>query len=198
MELMFRVGAGEKLPQRFIDSPFVPFHGHALESRVYAEDPLRSFLPSIGPLNTYKEPPLHCNIDEGGTSVRIDTGVFEGGVISMYYDPMIAKLCTYAKSRAESLALMEGALDQYVIQGLGNNLMFLRDIMRNASFRSGHYGTGFIGQEYPDGFTGVVLDESETHELIASAASMYIAKMDLRESEGDEYGEVSEEGCASR
>ena len=190
VELMFRVGAGEKLPQRFLDSPFVPFHGWAMESRVYAEDPLRNFLPSIGPLNTYKEPPLHCNIEEGGTSVRIDTGVFEGGVISMYYDPMIAKLCTYAKTRDESLCLMEGALDQYVIKGLGNNLMFLRDIMRNKNFRDGNYGTGFIPQEYPDGFLGVSLVPSEAHELIASTAAMYLAKMDLRASEDQEdYGD---------
>lgn len=190
---MFRVGAGEKLPQRFLDSPHVPFHGWAIESRVYAEDPLRNFLPSIGPLNTYKEPPLHCNIAEGGTSVRIDTGVFEGGVISMYYDPMIAKLCTYAKTRNEALCLMEGALDQYVIKGLGNNLMFLRDIMRNKNFREGNYGTSFIPEEYPEGFLGVTLTPSETHELIASAAAMYMAKMDLRASEDQEdYGDDQE------
>lgn len=190
VELMFRVGAGEKLPQRFLDQPFVPFNGWAIESRVYAEDPLRNFLPSIGPLNTYQEPPVHCKMAEGGTSVRNDTGVFEGGVISMYYDPMIAKLCTYAKTRDEALALMEGALDQYVIKGLGNNLMFLRDIMRNAAFKSGNYGTGFIAQEYPEGFLGVSLAESETNELVASAAAMYIAKMDLRASEDEQdYGE---------
>ena len=186
VELMFRVGAGEKLPQRLLDQPFVPFKGWAIESRVYAEDPLRNFLPSIGPLNTYNEPPLHCNINEGGTSVRIDTGVFEGGVISMYYDPMIAKLCTYASTRNEAICLMEGALDQYVIKGLGNNLMFLRDIMRNKSFRGGNYGTGFIAEEYPDGFKGVSLNSQELNELIATAAAMHVAKIDVRSGEENE------------
>lgn len=193
VELMFRVGAGETLPQRMLDNPFVPFKGWAIESRVYAEDPIRNFLPSIGPLNTYKEPPLHDNIKEGGTSVRIDTGVFEGGVISMYYDPMIAKLCTYGQDRGSALSMMEGALDQYVVQGLGNNLCFLRDIMRNKSFREGKYGTGFIPEQYPEGFKGVVLTPFEVNELVASAAAMHLAKADLRSSGNDAYGEDIEQ-----
>ncbi len=109
VEIMLRVAAGERLPQRLIDSPHVPFNGHAIESRVYAEDPLRNFLPAIGetlvlvsshhilgPLNSYTEPP---KLNQNGNVIRIDTGVFEGGVISMYYDPMIAKLCSRADTR---------------------------------------------------------------------------------------------------
>jgi propionyl-CoA carboxylase alpha chain len=128
VEHMIRVAAGEKLPQKFIDDPHVPFSGWAIESRVYAENPLRNFLPSIGPLNTYKQPP---SINHEGNVVRLDTGVFEGGVISMYYDPMIAKLATHANDRTTAITLMEAALSQYVVDGLDNNLCFLHDVMRN-------------------------------------------------------------------
>jgi len=128
VEHMLWVAAGKPLPERFIKTPHVPFNGWAIESRVYAEDPLRKFLPSIGPLYTYKEPEQFAS--PTGT-VRIDTGVFEGTVISMYYDPMIAKLCTYAPTRESAIRLMERAVDQYVVRGLANNLCFLRSIMRN-------------------------------------------------------------------
>ena len=128
VELMLYVAAGRPLPQRMIDQPHLASSGWAIESRVYAEDPLRKFLPSIGPLVTYKEPETFVSAQ---ATVRIDTGVFEGGTISMYYDPMIAKLCTHAPSRAGAIATMERALDQYVVRGLGNNLCFLRSVMRN-------------------------------------------------------------------
>ncbi|RYY85734.1 hypothetical protein EON63_06945 [archaeon] len=97
-------------------------------SRVYAEEPRRNFLPSIGPLITYKEPRTFTS-DEG--VLRIDTGVYEGGVISPFYDPMIAKLCTWAPTRAKSIQMQEDALDGYVVQGLSNNITFLRDVYRN-------------------------------------------------------------------
>jgi acetyl/propionyl-CoA carboxylase alpha subunit len=90
----------------------------------------RGFLPSIGPLITYKEPLTVDGASDIGT-VRIDTGVFEGATISMYYDPMISKLCTHAPTRDQAIRVMEGALDQYVVQGLGNNITFLRDVYRN-------------------------------------------------------------------
>ena len=128
VEHMLWIAAGKPLPERMIKEPHLPFSGWAIESRVYAEDPLRKFLPSIGPLITYKEPETFVT---PASTVRIDTGVFEGGVISMYYDPMIAKLCTYAPTRAGAISAMERALDQYVVRGLGNNLCFLRSVMRN-------------------------------------------------------------------
>jgi propionyl-CoA carboxylase alpha chain len=128
VEHMLWIGAGKPLPERLTKNPTLPFRGSAIESRVYAEDPKRKFLPSIGPLITYKEPETFSSADK---TVRIDTGVFEGGVISMFYDPMIAKLCSHAKTRAEAIALQETALDQYVVQGLNNNISFLRSIFRN-------------------------------------------------------------------
>jgi propionyl-CoA carboxylase alpha chain len=137
---------------------------------VYAEDPLRKFLPSIGPLATYIEPE---QFNEDGKVIRIDTGVYEGGEISMYYDPMIAKLCSYAGDRPTAIKLMENALDRYVIRGLGNNITFLRSVCRNQNFRDGNYGTGFIPQNYPHGFNGVALNKQETSELIAFGALLH-------------------------
>ena len=131
VEHMLWIAAGRALPERMIKQPHIPFNGWAIESRVYAEDPLRKFLPSIGPLITYREPDLKASPTE---SVRVDTGVFEGGVISMYYDPMIAKLCTHSPTRAGAITAMEKALDQYVVRGLGNNLTFLRSVMRNERY----------------------------------------------------------------
>ena len=128
VEHMLWIAAGKPLPERLTKLQCLPYNGSAIESRVYAEDPTRKFLPSIGPLITYKEPKTYAT-PEG--TVRIDTGVYEGGVISMHYDPMIAKLCTHAPTRTESIRLMEHALDQYVVQGLSNNITFLRSVMRN-------------------------------------------------------------------
>lgn len=125
------IAAGKPLPKRLTDLQCLPFNGSAIESRVYAEDPLRKFLPSIGPLVTYKEPMKYAENEKGHT-VRIDTGVYEGGVISMHYDPMIAKLCTHARTRLEAIELQNRALDEYVVQGLQNNIAFLRSVYRNA------------------------------------------------------------------
>lgn len=111
--------------------------------------------------------------------VNDDIGVYEGGVISMYYDPMIAKLCTYGPDRPTAVTAMQKALEQYVVHGLNNNLCFLQDIMRNEKFRSGDYSTKFIGEEYPKGFHGVALNKAETHNLIAFAAIMHQARLDV-------------------
>lgn len=175
VEHMLYIAAGQRLPQRLVAEPHLTAKGSAIESRVYAEDPLRGFLPSIGPLINYKEPLQVTSEPDIGT-VRIDTGVFEGGTISMYYDPMISKLCTHAPTRDQAIRLMEGALDQYVVQGLGNNITFLRDVYRNAAFRSGNYSTKFIGNEYPTGFHGVKLNPKETSEFIALAAAIHSAR----------------------
>lgn len=180
VEHMLWIAAGKALPQRLTSVPHMclPFTGHAIESRVYAEDPFRSFLPSIGPLLAYREPPQmdERSGDEG--TVRIDTGVNEGAAISQYYDPMIAKLCTHSlQTRDRAIELMSTALDRYVIQGLGNNLPFLRSVMRNGQFQSGSYSTSFIGEQYPEGrFLGVSLQAKEVAQLIATAAAIHQAR----------------------
>jgi len=172
VEHMLRIAAGESLPERLTKNGgcLGSGKGWAIESRVYAEDPLRNFLPSIGPLVTYREP---AQFAEPEGTVRIDTGVYEGGVISMYYDPMIAKLCTHAPTRIEAIDIMEEALDNYVVSGLGNNIPFLRAVYRNSVFRSGQYNTKFIGEQWPNGFKGVTLDQKETLKLVASAAALH-------------------------
>jgi propionyl-CoA carboxylase alpha chain len=188
VEHMINVAAGIPLPERLTKQTFVPIQGWAMESRVYAEDPFRNFLPSIGPLITYKEPELFEPSEEertlypgkyaGGSTVRIDTGVFEGGTISMWYDPMICKLVVHGKDRDETIKVMNKALDQYVVQGLGNNLPFLRDVMRNPVYKSGDYSTKFIEEQYPDGFLGVELDEDEINQVVGTACAIYHAQQD--------------------
>jgi len=177
VEHMLWVAAGKPLPERLTKNPHLPYRGSAIESRVYAEDPLRNFLPSIGPLITYKEPELYATSE---ATVRIDTGVYEGGLISMHYDPMIAKLCTHALTRPEAISLMENALDQYVVQGLGNNITFLRSVYRNKNFRAGNYCTKFIAEEYPTGFHGVELTSDETNELITIATAIDEARNEYK------------------
>lgn len=139
------------------------------------EDPLRNFLPSIGPLVTYREPEQQSS----DLTVRIDTGVFEGGVISMYYDPMISKLCTHASNRIDAINAMEGALDNYVVNGMGNNIPFLRAVYRNKEFRSGNYNTKFIPEQWPDGFKGVVLSPPETLRFVAMAVALHLERTDI-------------------
>lgn len=174
VEHMLWIAAGKPLPERLTKNPMLNYNGSAIESRVYAEDPTRKFLPSIGPLITYQEP-RKFHTKEG--SVRIDTGVYEGGVISMHYDPMISKLITHAPTRLGAIALQEQALDEYVVQGLGNNITFLRSVYRNKNFRDGNYCTKFIGEEYPNGFKRVELTPKENNQLIATAAAIHEAKV---------------------
>ncbi|CAM9998018.1 unnamed protein product, partial [Sphacelaria rigidula] len=145
--------------------PHVPFHGHAIEARVYAEDPFRKFLPSTGSLVTYRQPePCHfppnyaigadaaAGEGEGeGGGVRVDAGVVEGSAVSIYYDPMISKLVTYGDTRMGALHRLGVALDEYVVKGVNHNIPFLRDVVRNSDFVEGNYSTSFIGKHYPDG-----------------------------------------------
>ncbi|WP_166417612.1 acetyl-CoA carboxylase biotin carboxylase subunit [Cochlodiniinecator piscidefendens] len=167
VEQMIRVANGEKLT---ITQDDVKLNGWAIESRLYAEDPYRNFLPSIGRLTTYR-PPEEIATDT--LAVRNDTGVFDGGEISMYYDPMIAKLCTWAPTRAEAIEGMRNALDSFEVEGIGHNLPFLSAVMDHPKFTSGEMTTAFIGEEYPDGFEGVALDEDALKRIAASAAAMY-------------------------
>ncbi|TYZ57660.1 hypothetical protein PybrP1_012513 [[Pythium] brassicae (nom. inval.)] len=168
VEQMIRVAAGHKLPDHLLQGP-VPIHGWAMESRVYAEDPLRGFLPSIGRLLKYQEP-AHL------PGVRVDSGVTEGSDISMFYDPMISKLITHGKDRGEALARMKVALDNYVIRGPGNNVSFLQDVYRHPRFVSGKITTKFIAEEYPDGFSGVQLTPDEATDLTVVGAVMHLQK----------------------
>ncbi len=182
VEHMIRVAAGEKLS---IGQDDVTLTGWAMESRLYAEDPYRNFLPSIGRLTRYRPPaevaagPLLDNgkwqddAGAGDTAVRNDTGVFEGGEISMYYDPMIAKLCTWAPDRAGSIEAMRIALDSFEIEGIGHNLPFLSAVMDHPKFVSGDMTTAFIAEEYPDGFDGVELDAPALRKIAACCAAMH-------------------------
>lgn len=167
VEQMIRVANGEKLPMSQKD---VKLNGWAMESRLYAEDPYRNFLPSIGRLSRYRPPE---EVVRKTHVVRNDTGVYEGGEISMYYDPMIAKLCTWAPTRAESIARMRVALDSFEVEGIGHNLPFLSAVMDHEKFTSGNMTTAFIEEEFPEGFDGVNLPDDMLRRVAASAAAMY-------------------------
>jgi len=146
VEQMIRVAAGEALDLRQED---VRLTGWAVESRVYAEDPVRNFLPSIGRLTTYRPP---AERREHGVTVRNDTGVYEGGEISIHYDPMIAKLCTHAPTRLAAIDAMADALDAFAIDGIRHNLAFLGALMRHPRWRAGRLSTAFIAEEFSGGF----------------------------------------------
>jgi len=163
VEQMIRVGYGEKLA---IAQSDVKIDGWAMESRIYAEDPYRNFLPSIGRLVKYR-PPAEGQTAKG--TIRNDTGVYEGGEISMFYDPMIAKLCTHAATRDEAIALMADALDAFYIEGIQQNVPFLQAVMGHERFTSGNITTGFIAEEFPDGFHGVELPHDAAEKLAAVA-----------------------------
>ncbi|MBW0157447.1 acetyl/propionyl/methylcrotonyl-CoA carboxylase subunit alpha [Sedimentimonas flavescens] len=167
VEQMIRVAGGEPLPFKQED---LKINGWAIESRLYAEDPYRNFLPSIGRLIKYR-PPVEGPTSRGGI-VRNDTGVFEGGEISMYYDPMIAKLCTWAPTRAEAIEEMRLALDTFEVEGIGHNLPFVGAVMDHDRFIKGDITTAFIAEEYPDGFQGVQLNEEVLRDVAAAAAAM--------------------------
>jgi len=164
VELMIRSAAGEKLPFKQSD---VKINGWAVESRVYAEDPFRSFLPSIGRLVKYR-PPAEGNVN--GATVRNDTGVFEGGEISMFYDPMIAKLVTHAPTRAAAIDAQAEALDSFYIDGIQHNIPFLTALMQHPRWRKGELSTGFIAEEFPDGFKPREPEGSALNVVAAVAA----------------------------
>ncbi|MGE5475635.1 MAG: biotin/lipoyl-containing protein, partial [Bacteroidales bacterium] len=162
VELMIKVAAGEKLPLTQDD---VKLNGWAIEARVYAEDPFRNFLPSTGRLTRYAPP-------EETAHVRVDTGVYEGGEISMFYDPMIAKLITYGPTRDAAIAHMREALDAYYIRGLSHNIPFLASLMSKDRFVKGNLTTNFIAEEYKNGFHADDLPADDPTVLIAVAAAV--------------------------
>ena len=203
VEQMIRVAAGEKLELTQDD---IKIDGWAIENRVYAEDPYRGFLPSTGRLVRYSPPPasrhqapfassevempigrarlpgvstsLDTNGDEKAGYIRVDDGVAEGGEVSIFYDPMIAKLITWGETRDEAADLQVAALDRFELEGLGHNIDFVSAIMQHPRFRSGELTMGFIAEEYPEGFHGAPADEAVTRALAAIAGFMASAEAD--------------------
>ena len=181
VEMMIRVAAGEKLALAQND---VTLTGWAMESRVYAEDPFRNFMPSIGRLSGYREPQ--------GEGVRVDSGVYEGGEVSMHYDPMISKLITYGDNREAAIDLMVDALDAYYIRGVNHNISFLNALMVHPRFVAGELTTNFIAEEFPDGFNADLVPQNNPHIAVVVAAAVH---QEYRErssqisgqSEGHEY-----------
>ena len=170
VEMMIRVAAGEKLALAQKD---VPIKGWAIEARIYAEDPLRNFMPSIGRLTRLAAP-------EGRPGIRVDTGVYEGAEISMYYDPMIAKLVAHGKTRAQATARIAAALDAYVVRGVNHNIPFLAAIMHHKRFQDARLTTGFIAEEFKGGFKGRALD-AETRGILVGVAATIHHRQRLRE-----------------
>ncbi|MGI9465236.1 MAG: acetyl-CoA carboxylase biotin carboxylase subunit [Aestuariivirgaceae bacterium] len=164
VEQMIRSAVGDKLAIKQKD---VKLNGWAIESRIYAEDPYRNFMPSTGRLVSYRPPD---EVAEAGASVRNDTGVYEGGEISIFYDPMIAKLCTHGKTRDDAIDQMADALDRFFIDGIQHNVPFLAAIMANDRWRSGELATSFIDDEFPGGFTGAEAGDEVKRVLVSAAA----------------------------
>ncbi len=167
---MIRIAQGEPLGFAQDD---VTLTGWAMESRVYAEDPSRGFLPSTGRLTTYRPPATGV---EGKITTRVDDGVVEGSEISVFYDPMIAKLVTHAPTRIEAIDAQTAALDAYAIEGLSPNLAFLADIYRHRRFRSGDMTTAFIAEEYPDGFAAPEPEGADAERMAAVALAMELRR----------------------
>ena len=167
VEQMIRVAAGETLSLK--QAGLKP-RGWAIESRVYAEDPYRGFLPSIGRLVRYEAP---AEGDRGAFLVRNDAGVREGDEISMFYDPMISKLCAYGADRDAAADGMTRALDDFLIEGVEHNIPFLSAVMDQPRFREGRLTTGYIAEEFPDGFHGLAPSPLQADLMMASAAWMH-------------------------
>jgi propionyl-CoA carboxylase alpha chain len=181
VEQMIRVAAGEELTFKQDD---IGIDGWAIENRVYAEDPYRGFLPSTGRLVRY-EPPVDGWTDDGQANgrrgvdgVRVDDGVYEGGEVSMFYDPMIAKLITWGETRDEAADKQIAALDAFEIEGLGHNIDFVSAIMQHPRFRSGELTTGFIAEEYPEGFHGAATSDEIKAKIAAVAGFVATARAD--------------------
>lgn len=172
VEHMIRVAAGEVLSLQQSD---VGINGWAMESRIYAEDPYRNFLPSIGRLVRYQPP--EDTLDESAT-IRVDTGVVEGSEISMFYDPMIAKLCSHGATREAANLAMATALDEFVIQGIGHNIPFLAALIDHPRWQAAELSTGFIAEEYPDGFEGAQLSTDVARKLACAALSLELVRKD--------------------
>jgi propionyl-CoA carboxylase alpha chain len=163
VEQMIRIAAGEKLTRRQKD---VKLEGSAIEARIYAEDPSRGFLPSTGRISRYREP-------MSGPGVRVDSGVYEGAEIGIFYDPMIAKLIAHGEDRRQASATLLAALDSFQIRGPAHNILFLAALLRHPRFAAGRLSTGFIAEEFPTGFHGLTPNEEDQRLLVAVAAILH-------------------------
>jgi propionyl-CoA carboxylase alpha chain len=163
VELMIKIALGETLPFTQKD---IKLNGWAMESRIYAEDPARGFLPSSGRINLYIEP-------QESENVRVDSGIYEGGEVSMFYDAMIAKLCSYGKDRNEAINHMKSALGTMAIGGVSHNISFLETIMQNDRFVSGDISTSFIKEEFPEGFSGNEINSASQMVLISTSLFIF-------------------------
>lgn len=195
---MLEVAAGRGIPQEYLDmvdhsnteeeakdggeGANVRYTGHAIEARVYAEDPLRGFLPSTGPLVKYVEPPSVLSVEsdtddeeeDNSCYIRVDTGVVAGSIISPHYDPILSKIISYSPtSRNNAILSLGSALDQYLLRGVQHNVPFVRDVLRNDDFVRGYTPTGFIDEHYPDGFSGGQLSDKEREELAVIARELF-------------------------
>lgn len=168
VEQMIKSANGDKLSMTQDD---ITLTGWAMESRIYAEDPYRNFLPSIGRLKRYR-PPAEGTLGNGAI-IRNDTGVYEGGEISMYYDPMIAKLCTWGEDRGLAINTMKDALDTFELDGIGHNIPFLQAVYDHDRFERGDITTAFIADEYPDGFEGAEINLGHVRKIGAVCALMH-------------------------
>ena len=166
VEQMIRVAAAEKLSFSQSD---IKLNGWAIETRICAEDPARGFLPSSGRILEYQEPPKNAN-------VRVDSGIGAGGEVSMFYDAMIAKLCTYAPTRNEAIELMKKSLSSFIIQGISHNISFLEALIHHQRFSDGDIHTGFIDEEYPDGFSGAKLTSELSEVFLATAIFVFLTE----------------------
>ena len=169
VELMIRVAAGEKLP---LTQDEVQLNGWSMECRINAEDPFRGFLPSTGRLVKFQPP------TEVPGHVRVDTGVYDGGEISMFYDSMIAKLIVHGATREQAIARMRDALNAFVIRGISSNIPFQAALMQHPRFQSGNFNTGFIAEEYPKGFDASMVPHDDPALLVSVAAYVYRAYTD--------------------
>ena len=168
VELMLRIAAGETLPFSQSD---LRLNGWAIEARIYAEDPFRNFLPSTGRLVRYLPPAETPNI-------RVDTGIYEGGEVSIYYDPMIAKLIAHASTREQATADLRNALNEFYIRGVSHNISFLAALVAHPRFIRARLSTNLIAQEYPNGFHPADVVHDDPALLIVVAASIHRRYMD--------------------
>ncbi|MFQ3307318.1 MAG: propionyl-CoA carboxylase alpha chain [Candidatus Midichloriaceae bacterium] len=164
VEQMIRIAEGKKLPFKQKD---IKLNGWAIESRIYAEDPSCGFLPSTGRIIGYKEP-------ERSENVRLDSGIYEGGEVSMFYDAMVAKLCTYSSTRESAIEIMKTALSQYIIRGVSHNISFLQAVFNNKNFCEGNISTSFIEEEYKGGFTGAVLNNEQQSVVLCTSIFVFL------------------------
>ena len=170
---MLWAAAGKGLPPEFqIDTPIMPYKGHSIEARIYAEDPLRGYLPSTGPLVPYVEPEA---TGKGSSYLRLDSGVSQGHVVSPYYDPMLSKIISYGQTRQEAIDILANGLDRYVIEGVRHNARLCNAVLRHPEFVAGNTPTSFLPNHIPE-FKGVQLSDSQMEEMALSVALIQLTR----------------------